>query len=201
MGTLTKYSLSRVPCNIFVETGTGSGTSLMHALKSKRFKQLFSVEIHKESAERAVRLFENHPEVKIFNSDSESALIEVFKQVHPADRLFFFLDAHFPGEFSEQFDGYAGSAADRVTLPLEHELALINKHRQNSSDVIVVDDLRLYEEGPFERGNLPSGVCQHPKRDEESGFLAPNFPAAAFHARLPRRRLLIHIARWGRFRI
>jgi hypothetical protein len=46
---------------------------------------------------------------------------------------------------------------DNISLPLEDELSLIRAARPNCQDIIVVDDLRLYEQGPFERGNLEEG--------------------------------------------
>jgi hypothetical protein len=176
MGTLTKYDLRKIPCDIFVETGTGSGASLLHALHSGRFRKLFSVEIHRESADKASELFSKHSQVKIYNSDSESALRNIFKQVESSDCLFFFLDAHFPGEFGAHFKGYGDSVPDRITLPLEHELDLIQQHRPLSQDLIVVDDLRLYEQGPFERGNLPSGFANMPDAIRNLHFLPRIFP-------------------------
>jgi hypothetical protein len=176
MGSLSKYSLRNLDCDIFVETGTGSGASLRHALLSRSFRRLFSVEIHEPSARRLIDAFSRHTEVSIYNSDSESALIDIFKRIKDSDKVFFFLDAHFPGEFSNQFSGYESCVADRTTLPLEHELALIKKYRPNCRDVIVVDDLRLYEEGPFEHGNLPSGFANIPDDMRDINFVAKLFP-------------------------
>lgn len=126
-----------------------------HAYANGSFDQLFSVEIHKESADKVIERFSNISSVVIFNSDSETALKEIFKKIKKEDRAFFFLDAHFPGEHSSEFNGYESVASDRVTLPLESELRLIRNSRPYSNDVIVVDDLRIYENGPFENGNLP----------------------------------------------
>lgn len=157
MGTLTKYSLAKLPCNVFVETGTGTGGTLKHALESKVFEKLYSVEIHKESAEQVKKELSSFNQVKIFNSTSVTALKDIFQLLKPSDRAFFFLDAHFPGEFSKNFSGYEGITVDKTTLPLEEELELIRSHRGNCEDIIVIDDLRLYEQGPFERGNLEEG--------------------------------------------
>jgi hypothetical protein len=157
MGTLTKYSLAQVSCNIFIETGTGTGGTLKHALESKVFEKLYSVEIHKESAEQVKKELSSFDHVKIFNSTSTIALKDIFPLLRPSDRAFFFLDAHFPGEFYETFSGYEGITIDKTSLPLEEELELIKFHRGNCEDIIVIDDLRLYEQGPFERGNLQEG--------------------------------------------
>lgn len=155
MGTLTKYLLTQTGCNVFVETGTGSGGSLEHAYLSGNFDKLYSVEIHKESAEKVIKKFSHVEKITIFNSTSEFALNEIFKILKPEDRVFFFLDAHFPGEHAADFLGYDKISTDILTLPLEHELRLIYAARSSSNDVIVVDDLRIYENGPYERGNLP----------------------------------------------
>ena len=157
MGTLTKYSLVHLPCNVFVETGTGTGGTLKHALQSKAFKKLYSVEIHKESAEQVKEELSSFEQVKIFNSTSADGLKEIFQLLEHSDRAFFFLDAHFPGEFAKNFAGYEGITVDKTTLPLEEELQLIRSYRGNCNDIIVIDDLRLYEQGPFERGNLHEG--------------------------------------------
>lgn len=155
MGTLTKYQIDSTGCNIFVETGTGSGGSLLHAYASGAFDKLYSVEIHKESAEKVMAHFAGISSVKIYNATSEDALKDIFTQISSDDRVFFFLDAHFPGEHAADFLGYDEIKGDSLTLPLETELELIRNSRPNSNDVIVVDDLRIYENGPFERGNLP----------------------------------------------
>ncbi len=157
MGTLRKYSLANLPCNIFVETGTGTGGTLKHALQSEVFEKLYSVEIHKESADQVSKELSSFEHVKIFNSTSVDALKKIFKLLKPSDRAFFFLDAHFPGEFSKSFSGYDGITINKTTLPLEEELELIKLHRGSCEDIIVVDDLRLYEQGPFEQGNLDEG--------------------------------------------
>lgn len=157
MGTLRKYSLAHLPCNVFIETGTGNGGTLKHALESKAFERLYSVEIHKESADQVKRELALFDQVKIFNSTSADALKEILPLLEPSDRAFFFLDAHFPGEFSKSFSGYDGITVDKTTLPLEEELELICSHRGNCEDIIVIDDLRLYEQGPFEQGNLQEG--------------------------------------------
>ena len=155
MGTLTKFSLANVPCNVFVETGTGTGGTLRHALHSKTFEKLYSVEIHKESAEQVRQELFAYEQVKIFNATSAHALSEIFGLLKPSDRVFFFLDAHFPGEFSKSFTGYDDIKMDNISLPLEDELSLIRAARPNCQDIIVIDNL---EEGfggiPMEMRNI-----------------------------------------------
>ena len=40
-------------------------------------------------------------------------------------------------------------------LPLQRELELIARLRRPCRDVILIDDLRIYEDGPFEQGAMP----------------------------------------------
>lgn len=157
LGSLKKYSINSVPCNIFVETGTGRGASLKHALAASIFDKIYSIEIHQQSAEEAQKAFNKYPQVKVFNSTSEDGLVKVFELLKPNDRVFFYLDAHFPGEFSNEFAGYTGTELSDLALPLERELALIKEYRKEKRDIIVIDDLRLYEQGPYESGNLAEG--------------------------------------------
>jgi hypothetical protein len=44
--------------------------------------------------------------------------------------------------------------AESDKLPLERELQVINKHR-SKQDVILIDDLRIFEHNDFEEGNFP----------------------------------------------
>jgi hypothetical protein len=171
MGTLTKYDLAHVPCNVFIETGTGSGGTLEHACQTGPFEKLYSVEIHKESAEKVQAKFAHLANVKIYNTTSSEALQDIFKKIHSTDKAFFFLDAHFPGEHGIDFSGYDNLTLNKVTLPLEDELEMIRDARPDSDDIIVIDDLRLYEQGPFDRGNLPIGFGGIPEEMRNTDFV------------------------------
>ena len=171
MGTLTKYDLSQVACNVFIETGTGSGSTLEHACQTGPFEKLYSVEIHKESADKVQAKFAHLPQVKIYNTTSSEALRDIFQKLQASDKAFFFLDAHFPGEHGMDFSGYDNLALNKVTLPLEDELEMIRDARPHSDDIIVIDDLRLYEQGPFERGNLPMGFGGIPAEMRNTDFV------------------------------
>ena len=171
MGTLTKYDLSQVPCNVFIETGTGSGGTLRHACENGHFERLYSVEIHEESAQKVQAKFANMDNVKIYNATSSDALQDIFTKLKPSDKGFFFLDAHFPGEYAADFPGYDHLVMDKLALPLEEELEMIRNARPESQDVIVVDDLRLYEQGPFAGGNLPIGFGGIPEHMRNTDFV------------------------------
>ena len=65
---------------------------------------------------------------------------------------------------------------DQISFPLESELRLIQQARPNCADIIVVDDLRLYEDGPFEGGNLPSGFANILPEIRNLDFIQQIFP-------------------------
>jgi hypothetical protein len=162
MGYLNKFNLKTSLCNVFVETGTGGGKSLKHAYFNGNFKKLFSVEAFKDTALAAQAMFQKHGTVEIINDTSESALHKILPRLNSEDRVFFFLDAHFVGEMSSSFQGYKSNVANEVNLPLRNELKLIREYRPNSNDIIVVDDLRLYEDGPYANGNVPPDYANIP---------------------------------------
>jgi hypothetical protein len=62
-------------------------------------------------------------------------------------------------------------------LPLEDELALIRQSREGIGDVILIDDARLYQSGPYSKGDLPTDwpPLQGIQR-EGIGFIRKAFP-------------------------
>lgn len=67
----------------------------------------------------------------------------------------FFLDAHFPGA-DFHLASYFDEKDENIRIPLKRELQTIVKYKKGfENDVFVIDDLRIYEDGPFEGGNWP----------------------------------------------
>tara|TARA_R100001443_G_scaffold12706_2_gene22412 strand:- start:2782 stop:3369 length:588 start_codon:yes stop_codon:yes gene_type:complete len=139
---LRKYS-----CASFVETGTGKGTGTQHALNHP-FKSLYSIEYVKELYEECKSKFFD-PRLKLINADSLVGLELVLEDLSEEPCLFW-LDAHFPGA-DFHFNSY-DHLADQPKLhkPLKYEVELIASKRPNSKDVFIIDDLMIYEDGPFE---------------------------------------------------
>jgi len=170
MGTLRKYELNTADCHIFFETGTGLGYSLRHALENANFIQLFSTEIHEKTAKRAQDLFKKTPEVTVLNTSSITGLNKVLPTIDKNKKILFYLDAHFPGEVSSGHS-YDANIPNNLTMPLKEELEVIIKLRPNSNDIIIVDDLRLYEDGPYESGNIPSNYANINQDVRDLSFL------------------------------
>ncbi|TWB37191.1 hypothetical protein [Nitrospirillum pindoramense] len=140
-------------CRVFIETGTGAGDSLLHAA-SFGFERLFSSEIFPEIADHARVRLASVPQAQILTATSEDVLKTVLPMIPAEVPVMYWLDAHFPGA-DYHLAKYGDHADYNIRLPLEREMSLIRELRPRSRDVILVDDLRIYEDGPFAGGNMP----------------------------------------------
>ena len=156
MGTIKEfYGKSPVDHRaIFVETGTGHGDSLRYISKYP-FNLIYSIDIDPLCINSMSKEFSNDHRVNLIEGKSEEVLPNICRK-HP-EPILFWLDAHFPGSYS------TGEVDDRerdlnIRLPLEIELGIISSCRDASDDIILIDDLRIYEDGDFESGNWDSRV-------------------------------------------
>lgn len=158
MGSLTRFNLAKLKkqagADYFFETGTWRGDGLAYAAR-ENFRKLFSSEIIASIASQAQERFRNDSRITIINDSSTSALDKYLGLVD--GNCIFWLDAHYPGA-EEGIKGYNDEEEEFVKLPLQKELELIAARTGRYQDLILVDDLRIYEEGPFRKGNLPKDV-------------------------------------------
>ena len=175
MGTLTKYRLDNSDCEIFFETGTGTGASLQHALDAGNFDKLFSYEIDPNTYNKVDKIFSKFENVEILNKDSISSLKYLLPKIDSNIRVLFFLDAHFPGETEEEFNPN-DRKSDLTSLPLKEEIKLIYQFRPKSNDVIIIDDLRIYEDGDYDNGNVPKGYANLKDNQRDLSFIEELFP-------------------------
>jgi len=133
----------------YIETGTGAGISLSHALKFS-FKKNISFEIFEPIFEKAKDKFKNQNCEIVFGNSYEK-LPDILRVIE--GNTLFWLDAHFPGaDFG--YRGYGDELDIDKRLPLERELRVIVENYDNyKNSVFLIDDLRIYEDGPFESGN------------------------------------------------
>lgn len=139
----------------YIETGTGIGDSLSHALKFDAFEELHTIEIDKDLYDKAIIKFQD-PRLKIYNKYSREALPEILGLIKEDKNYLFFMDAHFPeADFGIAPDRYQTSLQKygKDALPLEEELSIIRQKRLQAKDVLIIDDVWIYEKGPFETGN------------------------------------------------
>lgn len=181
MGSLHVFILEDIRCTVFFETGTGTGASLQYAAGHPQFQRLYSSEIDPRTAQRAAQFFAADRRITVLNADSKTALARVLPTIAQEERILFFLDAHFPGEVETDFAGRKGQAPLEVALPLEEELRVIKQYRANCRDVILIDDLRIYENGPFESGNTPPEDENLDPARKNIDFVARIFPDRELH--------------------
>lgn len=176
MGTLTRFDLRGSGCVSFFETGTGTGKSLRHVIDTCGFRNVYSVEIHGPTAVAARKRFEKDSHVEIIESDSNAALERILPGLSRDEPMLLFLDAHFPGEVEADAPGYDQVVPDETSLPLARELSLVAEHRAGCRDVIIVDDLKLYEDGDYENGNIAADFANIPQSLRNLDFIPDLFP-------------------------
>jgi hypothetical protein len=153
-GIINQYNIKN-----FVETGTGMGASVEWATQQP-FHNIWSVEIHQPTFEIVSKKFINNSKVKIWNCPS----VEFLENACTLDGgILFFLDAHFPGSYYHGIELSTGT--DDIMWPLELELPLISKMRPIGKDLILLDDLRIYENGPYGSGLCPPQYMRNTSMD------------------------------------
>lgn len=135
-GTLSEkyiFNLLKRNKDVFVETGTETGRSVMWA--HSFFKKLYTCEIHKALFDETFAKFrgEMYGNVFLYNGESIDFLSNIRDDINTSS-CFFWLDAHWSG---------GSSPKGKVSVPLVEELSEIKKYKRNDN-VIVIDDYRLF---------------------------------------------------------
>lgn len=147
---------------VFAETGTGTGTG-METARGFGFSRLFSCDVDKEQITNLRARWMLDSRIGLFAGTSVDFINWLLASGHadikPDTRIVWFLDAHFPG-----FDlGKAAIDAEKdldIRLPLHTELRLLHRYGR-TKDVIVIDDLRVYEVGPYQGGTMEQHNAGH----------------------------------------
>lgn len=173
MGTLRQWNLAPIMeafgCRYLFETGTSSGDGVHYACFF-RFDEIWSVEIIDALAQQARQRFAGDNRVHILNEASETALVRILPAVPPSRPILFWLDAHFPGA-DNGLAGYGDEPDVDRRLPLQRELDVIAALRPTSRDVVIIDDLRIYEDGDWEQGPLPECASTLPPERRNIDFI------------------------------
>ena len=174
MGTLARFDLNKLIEQYgtlhFVETGTGSGDGIAHAMRFG-FRTLWSCESVPQLAAATSAAFEIDNRVRIINAKSVDFLLDVCASIPVDEPILFWLDAHFPGADY----GLATHGAEQdpaIRLPLRSELEVIIKQRTAGRDVLLADDLRIWIDAAFGSGNLPASVRPFCPRERDASFFA-----------------------------
>lgn len=174
MGKLSDFPLGDYISKGFdtlVETGTGAGTGVDFA-RGFPFKDIWSCEIVEEQAKAMTARFRMDHRVHILAQHSPEFLDDLFTHAIAAkDRCVFWLDGHYPHAdvFGKPYD-YEKDLKKR--LPLEGELEMLLKHGR-IHDIVLVDDLRIFQKCPMQGGDLEACGLGHITRYDAPDFLAP----------------------------
>jgi len=170
MGDLRIFNLHeykrKYNIDIFVETGTLYGAGVDYA--KEFFTEIHSIEIDPELAANAQIKYKDDRGVYIHQGHSA----DVLSRVQIFGNALFWLDAHFPGADAHKVS-YNNEKDPDVRAPLEKELEIISKRQSRYKDVLIIDDMWLYEDGPFEWGTLEKhlGVSRQKLIGKDSTFV------------------------------
>lgn len=163
MGSLQRFKLDdfvgKFGLETFVETGTARGDSLAWAAAVPQFTRLLSCEIEPLLAAGAICRFNDDPRISVVRMESGEFIRLVAGSRWPP--ALFWLDAHYPGAGFGLREYDDAGVPDWQALPLARELQAI-RQQGRSRDVILIDDLRIYELGDYADGPLPEGTPGNP---------------------------------------
>ena len=134
----------------FVETGTGQAEVVQTVVEADENLNIHTIEVIPEIYDKNKINFSYLKDVNWHLGTSFDILPEILPDLKGT--TLFWMDAHFPGaDFG--LSSYGDEKDDDKRLPLKKELETIVENRDVSNDVFVIDDLRIYEDGPFGDGN------------------------------------------------
>ena len=134
----------------FVETGTGQAEVVQTVLEADDTLNVHTIEVIPEIYDKNKINFSYLKDVNWHLGTSFDILPEILPDLKGT--TLFWMDAHFPGaDFG--LSSYGDEKDDDKRLPLKKELETIVENRDVTNDVFVIDDLRIYEDGPFGDGN------------------------------------------------
>ena len=151
MGSIREHDISglkdKYDLKYYVETGTGMGECLSYA-EEFNFDEYHSIEIYEKIYKEAVDKFSHNNKIKIHLGNS----YEILPNISVKGNTLFWLDAHFPG-VDFHYESYDSEKDYNKRLPLENELRTIKNNFNTDNSVLLIDDLRIYEDGPYKSGN------------------------------------------------
>jgi hypothetical protein len=134
----------------FIETGTGQAEVVQTVVEADDTLNIHTIEVIPEIYDKNKINFSYLKDVNWHLGTSFDILPEILPDLKGT--TLFWMDAHFPGaDFG--LSSYGDEKDDDKRLPLKKELETIVENRDVTNDVFVIDDLRIYEDGPFGDGN------------------------------------------------
>ncbi len=141
--------------NYFIETGTGSGNTLDLVCIRTSVEHIYSIECEQKVFALMQKKYACNNRINLNFGYSHEVLPSILP--HIKGKAIWWLDAHFPG--AAIIHGDCAIEPDPIkNLPLIEELRCLYNNRDTSHDIIVCDDLRVYEDGTYTGGPLPDNV-------------------------------------------
>ncbi|HEY4153523.1 MAG TPA: hypothetical protein VGM38_09400 [Pseudolysinimonas sp.] len=145
MGTVTHFDIGQLTelydLHYFVETGVGQAVSLAEVVENHFFRAYYSCDWDEIMVRASRHRMADNPCVHIEHARSADFLSSLLEHLPRSSPILFWLDAHFP---------MTNKADDGLVLPLASELDIIARLRPEGRDVIAIDDLAIYTDGPFQ---------------------------------------------------
>ena len=163
MGTIRRFELDdimeRYGIDVFLETGTCHGDGVDYALQFN-FKQIISIECEDDLYQAAASKYSSTSNVEIIHGMTCDVLPGVLDRIHTS--CIFWLDAHFPGADAHKCT-YESCLPleEKIRVPLEFEMQTVAKRAGKHRDVIIADDLWMYEEGEYGAGDMNTHCRNH----------------------------------------
>lgn len=182
MGNIKIYDIEPVlrkfNTKFFVETGTLNGDAVDY-MREYNLEKYISFEIMPELAEKASKRFKDDNRVQIICGDTSEILSDYINNLD--GNIVFWLDAHFPGA-DIGIRTYGDESNANKNLPLEREIEVIKKRSKKYNDIIIIDDLWIYEDGEYEWGTFDSHMerCGHSLRKKDLNCGDASFIRNAF---------------------
>ena len=143
---------------VLIETGTYRGDTI-HAVRDV-FKQIYSIELGLELAEKARLRFRRYPHISINQGDSGMVLPKILSGIQGS--CLFWLDAHYSAGVT---------ALASLETPIHQELKAILSH-PNQDHTILIDDARDF-----------NGRKGYPDLEQLREFVMRRFPTKSFEVK------------------
>jgi hypothetical protein len=136
----------------FVETGTGTGSSMDAVLLTEEVEIHYGNELNDKLFAQLMHKYSENENVVLYSGYSEDCMAEILSELNDSPTLFW-LDAHFPDVAWGEDGGDYTVGDDQKRLPMETELRIMKENRDLSNDIIIMDDLRIYVDRNYEAGS------------------------------------------------
>lgn len=135
---LLKY---KKDCDVFIETGTGTGSTIKLALECG-FKKIYTLDISRMYEKSCNDIYTKEIQSKIVDiryGDTIDILPEILKEVKN-EKTLFWLDAHYDD---------STKPIGKLECPILVELKLIKNNNMLHIPTILIDDVRLFGDQTF----------------------------------------------------